>query len=396
MRITIFALIALAIGISAGVYGSWREFSHEKLPTKTLLAVLDERESSTPQGQGPKVEVEGGEIFDFGTMDRGSADKHNFVFRNVGNEPLVLTMGETTCKCTAMSSGGKTMEAKDQETIPPGGSFTVTLEWRTKTTEETFSQSAEFTTNDPRRETVRLLIHGRTVNAIEPADERVVFPSISSNEGAVADMFIYSHRDQELKILKHQWASADSNEFLDVAFLPLPDGEAAKKGARGGVRMRVSVKPGLRLGRTLHHLTLSTNYEGIENPVIPIEVNVVGDITLMGPKVRSATTTVVLGTIDQKEGLTHTVYLLVKGPHRDQTVPEIVEVAPGDSLQATLGEPLTDSPTVKRIPITLKIPKGALRGNFLGTSDSKTGRIVLKTNHPQIKEIVITVMFVVQ
>jgi hypothetical protein len=396
MRITIVAMIALAIGITAGVYGSWREFSHEKLPTKMLLAVLDERESSTPQGQGPKVVVEGGEIFDFGTMDRGSSGKHDFVFRNAGNEPLVLTMGETTCKCTAMSSGGKAMKAKDQETIPPGGSFTVTLEWGIKVTEKSFSQSAEFTTNDPRRETVRLLIHGRTVNAIEPADERLVFPNISANAGAVADMFIYSHRDQELKILKHEWTNADSKEFLDVAFLPLPDGEAAKRGARGGVRMRVAVKPGLRLGKTLQHITLSTNYEGIENLVIPVEINVVGDITLMGPKVRPGTTTVVLGTVDQKEGLTHTVYLLVKGPHRDQTAPEIVEVVPSDSLRATLGEPLTDSPTVKRIPITLKIPKGALRGNFLGTSDSKTGRIVLKTNHPQVKEIVIPVMFLVQ
>lgn len=396
MRVTIFALIALAIGITAGVYGSWREFGREKLPTRMFLAVLQEKESAAPKGQGPRIVVEGGEIFDFGTMDRGSSDKHDFVFRNVGTEPLEITLTDFTCKCTAAAVGGKTMEKGEKRTIPPGGSFPLTLEWRVKISDESFSQSAEFTTNDPRRETVRLLIHGRTVNAIEPGEERVVFPNISANEPAVADLFIYSHREQELKILRHEWASGDTKEFLDAAFLPLPDGEAARKGARGGVRMRVFVKPGLRLGRTSQHITLATNYEGIENLVIPVEINVVGDITLLGPKVRPGTTTVVLGAVDRKEGLTHTVYLLVKGPHRDQTAPEIVEVLPSDTLRATLGEALTESPTVKRIPITMEIPKGALRGNFLGTGDAKIGRIVLKTNHPQIKQIVIPVMFQVQ
>ena len=196
--------------------------------------------------------------------------------------------------------------------------------------------------------------------------------------------------------MKHQWLDNESQNFLEATFLPLPEGDAARKGARGGVRVRVSVKPGLPLGKTLQQLSLTSNYEGIEISPIPVDINVVGDITLIGPKVRTGTTNVVLGTIEQKTGMTHTVYLLVKGPHRDQTEVQITEVMPAASLKATLGAPLTDSPTVKRIPINIEIPPGALRGNYLGTDDSKTGRIVLTTNHPQIKQMVIPVMFLVQ
>ena len=59
------------------------------------------------------------------------------------------------------------MKKGDKQTIAPGQSFTLTLDWTIKLAQSDFTQSAEFRTTDPRREIVRLLIHGRTVEAVE-------------------------------------------------------------------------------------------------------------------------------------------------------------------------------------------------------------------------------------
>ena len=395
MRIAILALIALAVGIGIGTYISSQEFSGERLPSKMTLAVIAERDVAAPS-VGPKVFVEGGEIHDFGTMDRGASGKHDFVFRNVGTDPLLVRMKDKTCTCTAALGGGKEWEKGSQQTIPPGETFTLTLSWVVKTAMREFSQSAEFETNDPRRDIIRLLVHGRAVEAIEWSSESLRILDVTADETAVGNVSLLSHREQELKVVSHTWGDPKTEDLFTVAFTPLTPDEATAQQARGGITARVVVKPGLPLGVTRQILTVKTNYEGIEPQAIPIEVRIVGDISLLGSKVSSGSNRVTLGAIDQKVGLTHTVYLHMKGPHRETTKIEVERTEPTNSLQATLGEAVALSPTVKRIPLTIDIPANAPLGNYLGTDNSQTGRIYLKTNHPNIKQIVIPVHFVVR
>ncbi|MGI8981175.1 MAG: DUF1573 domain-containing protein [Pirellulaceae bacterium] len=395
MKITALVLAALAIGIAAGMYASYREFDGERLPTKMTLAILAERENVGGASEGPKVVVEGGEIHDFGTMDRGSKGHHEFVFRNTGNQPLVITLTDFTCRCTAAAAEGKSMTKGDKQTIPPGGSFPLTLEWSINLVDKSFSQSAEFATTDPRREIVRLLIHGRTVDAIELEEQSLSISGVSANEPAVGELSIYSHRDEELKIVQHSWQDTDSAKFLEATFSPLPLEEAVRFGARGGVKMRVAIKPGLPLGLTGQAISVKTNYEGIEPQIIPVEIRIVGDIILLSPKVPSGGTSIVLGAVDQKTGASHTAYLHIKGPHREMTRVEIEKLQP-DFLQVTLEEPVAISPTVKRIPIRIDIPAGAPLGSYLKSAESKAGQITLKTTHPQIKQVVISVSFMVR
>ena len=395
MKITILALIALVLGIGIGTYTSWREFKEERLPTKLTLAVIAERDTKIPS-DGPKVVVDGGEIYDFGTMDRGSSGKHDFVFRNVGNMPLVITMQTTTCKCTAAASGGKKMEKGTSQTIPPGGTFPITLDWVIKQAQPDFSQSAEFRTTDPRREIVRLLIHGRTVDAIELSPASLQIPSATADESVAGIVSILSHRDEELKILSHSLRDTESKDFFTVTFKPLSPAEAGAQAAKGGLTIRVAFKPSLPLRTTTRIITLKTNYEGIEPQMIPVEIQIVGDISLLGPKVSTGSNLVNLGAVEQKAGLTHTVYLHIKGPHREMTELEVESAEPATSLKATLGDAVALSPTVKRIPLKIEIPADAPIGNYLGVSNSQTGRVILKTTHPKIKQLVIPVKFAVQ
>ncbi|MFN0020934.1 MAG: DUF1573 domain-containing protein [Pirellulaceae bacterium] len=395
MKIIILAILALVIGIAVGIFCTSREFDGERVPSKFVLAVLEEQESKIPS-DGPRVTVDGGEVHDFGTMDRGSTGEHPFVFRNAGTKPLVIKVGETTCKCTAAAAGGKPLVKGEKITILPGESFKVTLDWVIKQASPDFSQSAEFETTDPRRGIVRLLIHGKTVNAIEINPPTLEISGVTSEEPAVGEISIYSHRDQELKIIKHTWEVGDLKDYFEATFSPISAAEARANGAKGGMTMRVRVKPGLPLGIIRQAITLSTNYEGFIPQVIPIEVKVVGDITLHGSKVPSGATLVTLGAIDQNAGMSHTVYLHVKGPHRELTNFEVERTEPAGSLTATLEPAVAISPTVKRIPIRIEIPAGAPLATLTGSNKSPTGLIFLKTTHPKIKQMVIPVLFVVR
>src|SRR5204863_7476121 len=113
----------------------------------------------------------------------------------------------------------------------------------------------------------------------------------------VEELALYSHREQELKIAKYAWQNSDAKEFLDVSFSPLPVDDARDHGARGGVVVRVSLKPGLPLGVTTHRLILTTNYEGIEPQVVPVNIRIVGDISLLGSRIPAGKTYVALGSI---------------------------------------------------------------------------------------------------
>ncbi len=39
-------------------------------------------------------------MYEFGVMELYETGKHEFVFKNTGEAPLVLQKGSTTCKCT--------------------------------------------------------------------------------------------------------------------------------------------------------------------------------------------------------------------------------------------------------------------------------------------------------
>ncbi|MBM4092928.1 MAG: DUF1573 domain-containing protein, partial [Planctomycetes bacterium] len=64
-------------------------------PKLTTLSRLREREAAP----GPRVRVDN-PTHDFGRMDPLTERSHTFVIRNIGDAPLRLEQGPTTCKCT--------------------------------------------------------------------------------------------------------------------------------------------------------------------------------------------------------------------------------------------------------------------------------------------------------
>src|SRR5688572_16196946 len=330
MKALIFSAIALAAGIAAGTYVTQREFSNEVLPVDVRLAANG---SGTKVKIGPKVTIVNPERHDFGTMDRNAHGKHTWVVRNDGDAALTLSTGAPTCGvCIKVFNVAKA-------SLDPGEKTEVNIEWDVKTSDSEFEQSGPLETNDKNRPSVQLTIKGHVLDTVRADRTDVHFHDLSANESAAASVNIYSFRDDELEIEKHEFQNASFTKHVDVSFSPLTSDEVSKEpNAKGGVKMSVQLKPGLPYGDFNEQVTINTNQT--EDPItIRVIGNIASDVLLMGPNVQRDKMLVSLGAIPQSAGKKHRIFVLVKGAHREDTKLSIESVEPTTDFSATLGEP---------------------------------------------------------
>jgi hypothetical protein len=384
MKAALWGLAALAIGIAAGIGLTRREFAHEVVPVD-LTAVSAASGSNATVKIGPKVTIVNGERHDFGTMDRNSHGTHAFIVRNDGDAPLTLTTGQPSCGvCIKVFSVAN-------ESLKPGEKTEVKIEWNVTTSDAEFEQSGPLNTNDSNRPTVHLSLHGHVLDSVRTDRSDVHFHDLSATESATAAVNIYAFRDAELKIEKAEFNKPEFAKHFDISFTPLTSDDLAREPkAKGGQKMQIEVKPGLPYGDFNEPLSISTN-QAPEPLTVHVIGNVASDILLVGPNLTREKSLVNLGTVSQKEGKQHTLFLIVKGPHRDDTKVEIESFEPKVDFSARLGEPIHDTPRTIRYPIVIEIPAGAAPVTRLDGA-----KIHIVTTHPDVKELNIKVRYVVK
>ena len=391
VKIVLLASLFLALGIGAGVWSSIASMSGETLPTGPYLEYLRARNNKGP-ATGPRLEVVGGETHDFGSMDLWGKGKHDFVVRNGGRENLKITLGETTCSCFS----SELLEKGDSLWVEPGQEKVLTLQWEIKSSMERYGQKADFSTNDPLRSQFTLAIVGRIEESIRRQRSQFTFSNVPSSTSVVQSLDLSTNQTDRLEVKSHRWTKPHLAEFFEVRFEPMTSGALAKEGRKSGISVIVTLKPGMPLGTIDQGLELTTNLAPAVPPLtIPVQGSITGDITLIGPGVTSSLRTVDLGDVKQNVGLKRQVSLVLKGPHRDTTQIQVARAEPS-SLQVSLGEALRPNENVRIYPLVIEVPTGAALGAYNRANEGRTGRIILKTTHPDLPEYDLTVIFVVR
>jgi hypothetical protein len=387
MKATIFSLIALALGIATGVAWTRQEFAHEAVPVDLTPITINKDGTPSRPTIGPKVTIVNGERHDFGAMERNAHGKHAYIVRNDGDAPLTLECGQPSCGvCIKVFAVAKPV-------LGPGERTEVHIEWDVKNGDNKFEQSGPLKTNDPLKPSVHLSVTGQIIENVRLDHPDVHFHDLSPSESASATVNIYTYRDDELTIGDSGFSNPRYAKFLEHSFAPLSESEIAREPrAKGGFQLTISIKPGLPQGDFEETLTIPTN-QSSEPLTVKVIGNIASDILLMGPNVYREKSLVDLKAISQATGKKHTIYLIVKGPHREETNVTIDSIEPKKDFSATLGEPIHDTAKTKRYPITIEIPPGAAPGTY---GDGSYGHIRLKTTHPEIKDIDIRVRYVVR
>lgn len=377
---------SLVIGLVIGVGSAWTGLSHEDrkppiappLPSGVVIAA--DGTSLVPVAYVAEPN------FNFGTMVQGETDSHEFFIENRGDAPLKLGKPTTSCKCTV----GKL----ENDTIPPGGKVSVTLEWKARSMIGNYSQRAIIPTNDPKHGQIVLNVTGTLSQVVTANPSDVVFSTIGPKESASAQVKLLSETFGFLKVKQHSFEDPSTAKFFEVKYRKLTKEEATADSALSGVLVTIKTKPGLPLGPFQQRILLKTTIPHAPEMPIPVHGKVASDISMIGKDWVEEAALLRIGFLPQGDGAVRKLTLMVRGPHRDTVAVTGVEAKP-DVMKVDVGQPKRTA-TVVQFPVTVEIPKNCRPINCMGSQQGARGEIVFRTSHPDIEQMRIFVEFAVE
>ncbi len=392
MKATSVVIASIVLGAALGGGITWGHFRAS--PELIIATPPSGPRPAMTQGQ-PKVLVDS-HFHDFRSVEHDVTISHTFKLTNVGDQPLELEPGTTTCsRCTI---------AKLQKNrLAPGESTNVIVEYTPSQARPYFRQHASIKTNDPEHRLVELNIEGTVTSRFRVAPQVLVLSRFSAKETKTADIRIFDFASDDVSVENFGFTELDTARFFDAAVTPIPHDELREPEAKSGLRVHVTVKPGLPVGpvrQTIRLIVRTSEEKGAHTILVPIEGTVDSDISLVGRGWNASTGRLYVGEVRSGSGAKRELYLMLRGPHRNDTTIQPVLVAP-EWLKVSLGEPreLTSGGSagggVTQIPLEIEIPPGMPTVNHLGSGQGKVAQVVLETTNPDVRQIRMDVQFII-
>ncbi len=410
LRAAFVALIGALVGLACGWnvhqsrYGGEATFGPFATDNDVTAESVAVALASSQQSGSPRIEVIGGEEYDFGVMEPGAKGTHHFVVKNTGDFPLSLEIVGSTCKCTIGELA--------KSSIGPGEETEIELTWDVKSSDEEFGQSAILKTNDPTRGELNLKIKGRVISKMTMVPRSFNFGEIVSGEAIQLESIVYSFATEPIVPLKQSFTGSDfdglaSFEVEEVSVAEI--GDEVYSTATQAFRVRGTVKPGLPQGSIQQNFVFSfasqsavdADGQHAEDAVryfsAPIAGKVVGAITMVTSR-----------RVQGSEGGGYTFIVGRFNPATDEPVKanvmlrdaageeslrlEIGEILPEGVLRAELGEPVGRG-ALTLYPLSVWIDPQAKPIERMGKSDDDFGIIWIKTNRPEVSPLRLKVAF---
>jgi hypothetical protein len=199
----------------------------------------------------------------------------------------------------------------------------------------------------------------------------------------------------DLKVTHPELSNIETRQFFDVKLEPIDPKSLPNPQAKAGVRLRLTSKPGLRLGRFDQWLAVSTNIPDAEQIKIPVVGRVVGNISIYGRMWNEDQGVLRLGRVKSSEGVKAPLTVVIRGDDAETVKLSIASVDPPE-LMARLDEPKKVKDSLMHVPLEIEIPPGTPPMARLDIDQHDEARVVLKTNQPGIPEMVLGVRFAVE
>jgi hypothetical protein len=391
MKVSHVIIASVLVGAVAGAAMSFAEFGN---PPPMVFSLSKQDKLAPGQAGRPKLLVDQ-RAFDFGAVDRDTKASHAFRFTNVGDAPLELKPGSTTCSRCTIAQVSKT-------TLMPGESSDVTVDYLPSIGKRHFRQRVTVHTNDPQEQTVELHIFGHVTGRYMLAPDDFAFNNISVNETKTVQVKLYAFHANSVRVVKHEFVNSETASHFEAKSEPIPQDQLMEPDARSGCLISLTVKPGLPLGTFDQTIRLEVEMEGVvENPTVDVPVygKVDSDISIVGATWKKEV--VRIGAVKGAQGATRNLFIVLRGRQRHDVKLTVASTDPS-WLRVTIGEPIElkpDGPVdsgVTQVPLTVEIPPGSPPANHLGYDQGKYAQIVLDTTHPQVKQIRIPLQFVVE
>lgn len=402
------ALVSAIIGLGCGWFVHTSNFAGEsvfgpfELGDRKVPERIEVVKREISPDEAPKLEVVGGEQFDFGVMEPGAEGRHSFVVRNVGKGPLELVVAGSTCKCTV----GSLKDAK----LEPGEQTEIDLTWVTKSAGEEFGQSAILKTNDPTRGELNLVIRGRVISSMTMVPRTFSFGDVESGEPIVLESTIFSFSKTPIVPVTQSFNDADvsGRSTFSVEEVSVEStGNQDYKSATQAFRFRIEISPGLRQGPLRENVSFrfapksAIDADGNYDEDVLFQFfaeatgRIVGAITLVeNRRVFNGESGYIytMGEVDPKSATPFRANIMLRGPNRDSIKLTIGDVQPAGILKAELGEPIGRNTTVL-VTLTLTIDPSAQPIDRMGRGTDDFGTVSIQTDDPNLSPLELKVRF---
>ncbi|MEM9826749.1 MAG: DUF1573 domain-containing protein [Planctomycetota bacterium] len=349
-------------------------------------------------GKGPRIEVSEKGVHDFGKMAANASGEHLFTVTNVGDAPLTLELGESTCKCT--------MGNLTKDSLDPGESTEVKLSWNVNTTGEKFGQQATLITNDPTRINFPLRVMGGVTRDFELSPKAMSFGTVTNQDAVDMQTRLYIYAEDNLKPTgKSEMSRRELEDLAKVDVTPLPREEfdTGFEDAVAGYNIIVHLEPGLPQGTLNENLLLDftrdlKKSERSEFIMVPIQGSIEGRLRMVTNsklrKKKGGGYLYLIGKLKNDEPYLGKALVILRGEDRDDINLRIESVFPEGIVSATLDEPKKGRKSTM-IPIDVKLtPNGETLDYFgLAGDDNSYGKIVIASDNEDGAKMVLYLKF---
>ncbi|MFA6471569.1 MAG: DUF1573 domain-containing protein [Candidatus Latescibacterota bacterium] len=130
-------------------------------------------------------------LYDFGTVNEGVKLSKKFMFSNVGNDTLDISV-RSTCSCTGALLTDKR--------VPPGGSGQIELTYDTRGRKGFTTQELLVRTNDPENKLQKLTISAVILSDVTVVPDKIWLGEVAKNEKISRKLLLYDSGNGKLRI----------------------------------------------------------------------------------------------------------------------------------------------------------------------------------------------------
>ena len=201
-------------------------------------------------------------VYDFGLVSREDLPHHRFTFTNTGQADLIISEVDSSCGCTAALLSA--------ETIPPGGLGEIDVSFNPQGRRGKQKQTVSVYSNAENEPIAQLTVKGTVMAAVDVSPDRVLFGSVNNQQATTKRIRVLDSGEGTLKITHIE----TSSPFLTTEVGPVHLGKVIN------YDVKVTLQPGIRMGKFQETLTIHTNNELQPRLNVSIEGNVLGPITV--------------------------------------------------------------------------------------------------------------------
>ncbi|HUE74322.1 MAG TPA: DUF1573 domain-containing protein [Pirellulaceae bacterium] len=318
--------------------------------------------------------------YDFGTMDPLTSGTYDFEIKNVGDAPLHLKLGPTSCKCT--------LSGLSADKLPPGATGKIRLEWFTGRQQTRFEQTAVLYSNDPTQKHIALGVSGKVRMLVGFDQEQLVVDRLEPDKSVTKEVLVYSQMWEQFEVIEFGTSLAG----VTFASEPVAPADAGDLEALSVQRIKVTIPGTLPQGEFSDTLRFRVQPPDADaKPVdvtVPLHGRVLRRLSIYGQGILGEGI-IEMGTVPRGVGKTINLVVKVRDPQVDLSVRD-VQITP-QFLKASL-QPREKDRISGLYDLAVELPDDIEPCTYLG---NPSGELRIDFDHPRIEDLTLDVHFAV-